>query len=52
MKNKNPPKNEKKKFLRERNNLLCAEKLCIEWKKKLKIYNKRMRMKREKNKGR
>ena len=51
MKNKNPPKNEKKK-LRERNNLLCAEKLCIEWKKKLKIYNKRMRIKRAKNKGR
>ena len=42
----------KKKNLRERNNLLCAEKLCIEWKKKLKIYNKRMRIKRAKNKRR
>ena len=36
---------------RERNNLLCVGKQCIEWERELENYNKRMRIRRAKNKG-
>ena len=35
-----------------RNNILCVRKLCIEFERELEIYNKKMRIRREKrNKG-
>ena len=36
---------------RERNNLLCVGKQCIEWERELENYNKKMRIRRAKNKG-
>ena len=36
---------------RERNNILCVRKLCTECERELKFYNKKMRIKRAKNKG-
>ena len=50
-----PLENGKKKNLRERerNNIFfCVRKLCIECERKLEIYNKNMRIRRAKNKGR
>ena len=36
----------------DRNNILCVRKLCIEFERELEIYNKKMRIRREKrNKG-
>ena len=42
----------KKKNLRERekNNILCVRKLCIEFERELEIYNKKMRIRIEKKK--
>ena len=39
----------KKKF--ERNNILCVRKLCTECERELEIYNKKMRIRKAKNKG-
>ena len=53
--NQDHQKMEKKKILRERerNNIFfCVRKLCIECERKLEIYNKNMRIRRAKNKGR
>ena len=53
--NQDHQKMEKKKNLRERerNNIFfCVRKLCIECERKLEIYNKNMRIRRAKNKGR
>ena len=36
----------------ERNNILCVRKLCTECERELEIYNKKMRIRRAKNKGR
>ena len=33
-----------------RNNILCVRKLCIEFERELEIYNKKMRIRREKKK--
>ena len=43
---------EKKKFEREkeRNNLLCVGKLCIEGERELQIYSKRWEIRKAKNK--
>ena len=37
---------------RERNNILCVIKPCTEGERELEIYNKNMRIRRAKNKGR
>ena len=40
------------KVCNDRNNILCVRKLCIEFERELEIYNKKMRIRREKrNKG-
>ena len=46
--------NQKKKKIRERerNNIFCVRKLCTESERELEIYNKKMRIRRAKNKGR
>ena len=35
----------------ERNNILCVRKLCTECERELEIYNKKMRIRKAKNKG-
>ena len=42
----------KKKLEKEREITFCVRKLCIECERELEIYNKKMRIKRTKNKGR
>ena len=45
-------KKKQKKNLRERNNIFCVEKLCIEWERELQIYSKRWGIRKTKNKRR
>ena len=44
-------KKKKKNFERERNNILCVRKLCTEFERELEIYNKKMRIRITKIKG-
>ena len=44
-------KKKKKKIERERNNILCVRKLCTEFERELEIYNKKMRIRIAKIKG-
>ena len=44
--------NKKKIRERESNNIFCVRKLCTESERELEIYNKKMRIRRAKNKGR
>ena len=52
--NQDHQKMKKKKKIRERerNNILCVRKPCTKCERELEIYNKKMRIKRTKNKGR
>ena len=51
--NQDHQKMKKKKIReRERDNILCVRKLCTKCERELEIYNKKMRIRRAKNKGR